>query len=251
MKDKYHYIKICLITCDIVCIVLGFIFFLQIMAQKNKLLETEMLVMLEKLTEENTDLLEREKKITTDIQKFILDSKKLEEEIREAESKYKDLETKYQIKLYIDSVSTQINVVNGSNESIDRYFRVEKEELQAIVEEYDIGKEIESFPITIQESCFLLPIGEKMWLRYGTRAEDNLPFGLFIQNPKVDIGYQNARAGMFLSDIKRNYSFEEKHVSLNWENIYYLSYEDDSYWYYYMSIDSRDNPAILYIEPKH
>ena len=75
MKDKYHYIKICLITCDIVCIVLGFIFFLQIMAQKNKLLETEMLVMLEKLTEENTDLLEREKKITTDIQKFILDSK--------------------------------------------------------------------------------------------------------------------------------------------------------------------------------
>ena len=142
MKDKYHYIKICLITCDIVCIVLGFIFFLQIMAQKNKLLETEMLVMLEKLTEENTDLLEREKKITTDIQKFILDSKKLEEEIREAESKYKDLETKYQIKLYIDSVSTQINVVNGSNESIDKYFRVEKEELQAIVEQYDIGKEI-------------------------------------------------------------------------------------------------------------
>ena len=32
--------------------------------------------------------------------------------------------------------------------------------------------------------------------------------------------------------------------------LFYLLYEDDSYRYYYISINSRDNPTIIYIEPK-
>ncbi|MDE5599028.1 MAG: hypothetical protein K2J04_14520, partial [Lachnospiraceae bacterium] len=263
MKNKLFYIKKCLFICGIVCVVLDFIFLYQIITQKNKLLEyyqsttrknelseSEMTATIESLTEENAALSEREEKITSEVQEFLLRSQELEEEMSEAESWYEASEIVYHIRQYIDSLSAQIYAENGSSEYIDRYFRVEKGELQAIVNDYDIGEEIEAFPITLSESEILLPIGEKVWLRYEEGNGNNLPLGLFIQNPTVDIGYGDARAGMHMWDIKGSIMPELKCVSLDWGDIYYLQYEDDSYRYYYLSVGDRDNPAILYMEPQ-
>ncbi|MCM1232910.1 MAG: hypothetical protein NC489_22520 [Ruminococcus flavefaciens] len=246
MKNRYFYVKICLFICDIVCIALSIVFFFQIMTQQRGLSETEMTVAIENLMEENTTLQERGTEMISDIQKFTLNAKELDEKIREAESRYEEVKSYYQIKLYIDSVQAQIDVENGSSEYIDRYFRIEKEELCAIVDSYDIGR-----PIIEGEAGMRIFVGEEMWLRYGTEVGDNLPIGLIIQNPTVDIGYQNARAGMLLKDLERILpDAEEKFLSLEYAGIYYLQYEDDSYSYYYMAIDSRDYPTILYIEPK-
>lgn len=250
----FFYIKIFLLTCDIVCIILGIGFFNQIRAikeQQNKLFEAEMTAAVESLMEENTALSEREKVITSDIQDFILKHKELEEEINEAKSWYEATEIVYQIRQYIDSISAQIDTDYGSSEYIDRYFRVEKDELRVIVDDYDVGEETESLPIVVQASDTWLPIGEKIWLRYGDGSRDSLPIGLLVQNTSVNIGYQNVRAGMFLSNIKSSLpSAEVEFADYDWGKLYYLLYEDDSYRYYYISIDSRDNPTILYIEPK-
>lgn len=256
MKNKLFYIKKCLFICGIGCVVLDFIFLYQIITQKNKLLEyyqsttrknelseSEMTATIESLTEENAAL-------SSNVQEFLLRSQELEEEMSEAESWYEASEIVYHIRQYIDSLSAQIYAENGSSEYIDRYFRVEKGELQAIVNDYDIGEEIEAFPITLSESEILLPIGEKVWLRYEAGNGNNLPLGLFIQNPTVDIGYGDARAGMSMWKIAGSIMPELECVSLDWGDIYYRRYEDDSYRYYYLSVGDRDNPAILYMEPQ-
>ena len=254
MKNKLFYIKKCLTVCGIVCVVLDFIFLYQIITRKNELieyyqsiawqnglLESEMTATIENLTEENAALY-------SDVQEFLLKSQELEEEMSEAESWYEASETVYHIRQYIDSLSAQIYAENGSSEYIDRYFRVEKGELQAIVNDYDIAEEIEAFPITLAESEILLPIGEKVWLRYEAGNGNNLPLGLFIQNPTLDIGYGDARAGMHMWEIKGSITQELERVSLDWGDIYYRRYEDDSYRYYYLSVGDRDKHSILYIE---
>ena len=167
MKNKLFYIKKCLTVCGIVCVVLDFIFLYQIITQKNELLEYY-----QNMARQN-GLSESE--ITSDVQEFLLKSQELEKEMSEAESWYEALETVYRIRQYIDSLSAQIYAENGSSEYIDRYFRVEKGELQAIVNDYDIAEEIETFPITLAESEILLPIGEKVWLRY--ENGNNFPLG--------------------------------------------------------------------------
>ncbi len=261
MKNKLFYIKKCLLICGIVYVVIDFIFLYQIITQKSELLEyyqsvarqnglseSEMTATIESLTEENAAL-------SSDVQEFLLKSQELEEEMSEAKSWCEATETVYQIRQYIDSLSAQIYAENGSSEYIDRYFRVEKGELQAIVNDYDIDEEIEAFPITLSESEILLPIGEKVWLRYETGNANNLPLGLFIQNPTLDIGYGDARAGMHMWEIKESIMPEPESklecVSLDWGDIYYRRYEDDSYRYYYMSVSDGDNPAILYMEPQY
>ena len=92
MKNSSSGIKKCIFACDIVCILLSFFFFYQIMEQKDALFEIKMASAVERLVEENTVLSEREKEITYDIQEFLLRSDELEEEISEAESRYEEVE---------------------------------------------------------------------------------------------------------------------------------------------------------------
>ena len=260
MKTSYLNIRTALFICDIVCIIASIIFIHQIEMQKNADSESEMLDVIENLTEENTALrekmaegavlLEKESQVVYDMQYYLLKSSEIKEKILEAESGYEELETCYQIRMYIDSIAAQVDATNGSSSYIDRYFRIEKGELEAIVNDYTIEEEFESFPIAIEESETLLPIGEKIWLRYGAGDADELPLGLFVQNPTVDIGYQNIRAGMTLYDIKRELSVDERIFNFDGTSNYYVYYEDASYGYYYISVDGRENPTILYIEPK-
>lgn len=247
MKNKCLYIKKCIFVCDIVCSLLSFLLFYQIMEQKDALLESKMKAAVESFMEENTVLLEWKKEITFDIQEFLLKSKELEEEISEAESRYEEVEKNYQIRQYIDSAAMEIGADYGSSVYIDKYFQIEKEELYAIVNSHNIGGCL----INMQESDMEIFVGEGMWLRYGVGIEDNLPLGLIIRNPTVNIGYRNARAGMLLRDLENEFPVvEEKFIHLGYAGIYYLQYEDNNYMYYYMAIDDRDYPTILYIEPK-
>ncbi|MDE7339658.1 MAG: hypothetical protein K2N80_03730 [Lachnospiraceae bacterium] len=112
MKNSCSGMKMCIFACDIVCILLSFFFIYQIMEQKDVLLESKMAATIENFVEENTVLLERKKEITYDIQEFLLRSEELEEEIREAESRYEEVEKNYQIRQYIDSVAMQIDKVS-------------------------------------------------------------------------------------------------------------------------------------------
>ena len=247
MKNSSSGIKKCIFACDIVCVLLSFFFFYQIMEQKDALFEIKMASAVERLVEENTVLSEREKEITYDIQEFLLRSDELEEEISEAESRYEEVEKDYRIRQYIDSAAMQIDTDYGSSVYIDRYFQIEKEELYDVINSHDIDGDL----ISVQESSMEIFVGEGMWLRYGVGIEDNLPLGLIIRNPNVNIGYKNARAGMLLRDLEKEFpAVEEKFIHLGYAGIYYLQYEDNSYMYYYIGIDDRDYPTILYIEPK-
>lgn len=247
MKKGCSYINMCIFACDIVCILLSFLFFYQIMEQKDVLLEAKMIAAVESLVEENNVLSEREKEITYDIQEFLLRSEELEEEICGAESRYEEVEKNYRIRQYIDSAAMQIDKDYGSSVYIDRYFQIKKEEVYDVINSHDIEERL----ISVRESGMEIFIGEGMWLRYGLGLEDNLPLGLIIRNPNVNIGYKNARAGMLLRDLEKEFpAVEDKFIHLGYAGIYYLQYEDDSYMYYYIGIDDIDYPTVLYIEPK-
>lgn len=246
MKNRYLYIRTAVFVCDIICIIASFILCCQMRRQKDADLETEMTAAIESLKEENNALRENMKENID----FLLQMNEIEEKMKEAESEYEALETSYQIRMYIDSIAAQLGAEKGSSNYLDRYFRIEKGELEAIINDYSGEKKCESFPMAIEESELFLPIGEKMWIRYGAESADKIPVGLVIQNPTVDIGYRNARAGMTLYDIKRELSGEERTYTLDGTINYYLHYEDGVYDYYYISVDGRDYPTILYIEPK-
>lgn len=98
----------------------------------------------------------------------------------------------------------------------------------------------------------LLPAGDKIWVQYDTDYSQNmLPVGLVIENPLVDLGYKDARAGMYLFDIQEMYpESEAEEARLEWRYIRYLWYKDDAFVYYYVAVSEYGDATILYITPR-
>lgn len=78
----------------------------------------------------------------------------------------------------------------------------------------------------------------------------------------IDIGYEDARAGMYLFDIEKSYSgsmVEETEIeevesvrgrdTHHFHHIKYLQYMDDEFIYYYVALDGYGDAVITYIVP--
>lgn len=250
MNSRYKYMKIGLLAC-IVCCILSCIelFCLSSMWTSE----------LEEVTGQKEEIiasLEKEKEILSDqtgnmmkeISDVLQDYEKMQIKISEAEKKYDNLLKKYNIKLYVDSVALSLDIDGAGNAYIERYFRIEKEELQKIIGEVT---ELDARLPGQDESGILLPVGDKIWVRYG--EADDYPVGLVIQNPLIDIGYMDARVGRAetLNDIQRRYPDSElEFIQYDWGYVKYLPYEDDDFVYYYVDTSVFEEPTILYIEPK-
>lgn len=237
-----RYIKIWLCICDICCVVFGCIFMYQIVTQKAEY---------EKKTQIN-DILKQESKILYDMGNIFVQVKNYKREyeeinqaIKDMDKQYQEMEMFYNKKLYLDSIVNQMDRINGNTLYIDRYFEIEKEELLKILSQKDNNVELDGTLSDCEEYGLLLPIGNKIWIRY--KDDDNLPIGIVILNSIIDVGYPNVKLGMSLSDIKEMISdYKEGTVILKNSNIYYILCQDSKYIYYYVAIENNCS-TILYI----
>ena len=66
----------------------------------------------------------------------------------------------------------------------------------------------------------------------------------------VNLGYKDARAGMYLFDIQKMYPDSQvEEARSEWRDIRYLRYKDDAFVYYYVAVSEYGDAAILYITP--
>ena len=242
MNGKYKKVKKILWLFDVCCVFAGIVFLFQIAMQEAEL---EGLKIILELEEENKDLQKEKSELLADIKDYFKEAEEIREKICDAKEEYAKLEKNYNLRHYIDTTAAELDKENGGTDYIERYFRVEKKELQAIINKSDIGGELEPDFTVGEEFGLLLPIGEQIWLRYDDT--NNLPIGLLVQNPASDISYKDVRIGMKLDfDILG----KRETVQLGFGQVRYALYEDDKFYYYYVEIEEFPRGTILYITQK-
>ena len=164
----------------------------------------------------------------------------------EADMQYREMEKFYNKKLYLDSIAAKMDQVNGSTVYIDRYFRIEKEDLT------ECGK------VGFLNGHFggvIFQIDQGMWLQYSSDnvndlEEELLPRSLIITDDSMNLGFMDARAGMNFEEIQENaYAGEiQEGFMYHWEEkVYYIQYSDEYYEYIFLSNnqDGRDSELIV------
>ncbi|MDE7184204.1 MAG: hypothetical protein K2O40_06970 [Lachnospiraceae bacterium] len=186
------------------------------------------------------------------MQDFLSKYIEIQQNLDAEKTAYDKLETDYKKVLYLDSITIKLDQESESKTWIDRYFRIKKEELHKILDESEVSVKLAAAFSDKGVGDELLPAGDKIWLRYREDSlNDDFPAGLVIQNPTVDIGYKNARAGMSLFDIEaEDTDTKIEETDTQWGYFRYLRYEDDSYTYYFVAFAAYGDCTILYIAPK-
>lgn len=263
MNSYHKSIKRCHILVCILCLLSGIILTVKIQAQKEDLqrieqeknqqaqLAEETAKAVAKLQEENRKLSEETAHMEEDMQSFIQAYEKNRQEIEKVEAEYTQQQKAYDTKIYLNEIAAQLDRENGTKIGIERYFKIEKSELEEILEQTDCS---ESLMARFPDASYwgdLLPVGDKIWVQYDTgRPQNTLPAGLVVENPLVNLGYKDARAGMYLFDIQKMYpDAQVEEARLEWRDIRYLRYKDDAFVYYYVAISEYGDAAILYITP--
>lgn len=261
MNNYNKSIERCLIAVSIVCIVLSAVFAIQIQMQKEEIQRIERVEIQwaeeavsakAELKEENRILLEEVNSIAADAHGFVQEYRRNRQDIERVEAKYAEQKIAYDKKMYLDEIVAELDRENETNVLTERYFKIEKEELEEILGEKDISEKLNAEFPGADYWGDLLPVGDRIWVKYDTDHPQNiLPIGLVVENPLLDIGYKDARAGMYLFDIQEMYpNTEVENAELEGSRIRYLRYEDNAFLYYYIAISDYGDATILYISPR-
>lgn len=243
MNCIHKFVKRIIFLCDVCCILAGAVFGIQMIVQRAELkaianerkAASEIICTLE---EENAGLI-------SDVEAYFQEDKVIRAKIHDAEEDYAILEKDYNMRQYIDATAAALDRENGSTDYLERYFRVEKEELQAIINKSGIADALKPGFTVGKEFGSLLPVGEQVWLRYDN--DDNLPIGLVVQNTALDIGYQDLKVGRTLDfDIPG----ERKKVQYDFGTVSYVLFEDEAFYYYYVELEAFSQETILYVTKK-
>lgn len=256
MEQRFTHIYRCFMAVNAICITLSIIFCRQIAMQQEEAqakerqvsemtiqADTHMREFLSEYTETRQNL-ER-------MQDFLSEYTEIQQKYDAEKTVYDELETDYRKELYLDSIAIKLDHESESKTWIDRYFRIKKEELHKILDESEISVKLAAAVPEQEAEDELLPVGDKIWLRYRKEGlNDDPPVGLVIQNPTVDIGYKDVRAGMYLFNIEaEGTDAKVEWADTQWGHFGYLRFEDDSYIYYFVAIAAYGDCTILYIEP--
>lgn len=260
MKEDKH-IKLCIIGIDVFCLAICVVLLVQTAVQRNQLQMIQQMKDQIKLTQEavSDDMVEREEEnkvltgtanqIVEDVQDFLREYDTLSKEVSDTEELYIQWQEIYDKRLYLDTLALELDKEEKSQDYIERYFKLDKKKLQDVLDgtswEEELGAKFDDMDRWGQ----LLPAGEGIWNRYETDgARDSLPVGVVIQNPFLDWGYREARAGMNLLAIEENYPEARKiDKELADGNFRGLQFEDERYVYYYVAVDHDINCTILYV----
>lgn len=255
MGHKFTHIYRCSLVVNIICIVASIIFCRQITVRQK---EAQAQLVSEMMIQADTDMQDFLSEYTemqqnfVSMRDFLSKYTEIQQNLDVEKTVYDKLESDYKKELYLDSITIKLDQESESRTWIDRYFRIKKEELHKILDESEVSVKLTASFSDKEAGDELLPAGDKIWLRYREDSlNDDFPAGLVIQNPAVDIGYKDARAGMYLFDIEaESTDTKVEEADTQWGYFRYLRYEDDSYTYYFVAVDAYGDCTILYIAPK-
>ncbi|MDE7231947.1 MAG: hypothetical protein K2N37_02565 [Lachnospiraceae bacterium] len=265
MNKYYRAIKGCVMVFCSCCIVFSSVFLAQIQEQKRQIqilqnlkIEVEW-TRLQSEKENTGTVAQLEKEMTQTAQELVNKRQLLwkyeknGQVMKELEERILALQSYYDKGAYLDSLAAELDRENESKSCIERYYKIEKGELEKVLGETDAFDKLKADFPDAEDWGYLLPVGDRIWVQYDVDDSPNaLPMGVVIQNPLIDIGYKDARAGMYLYDIKNNYpesAVEE--AKLERGTIRYLRYADNEFIYYYVAVDGYGDAVIVNIVPNN
>lgn len=254
-------IKICMMAFAICCLTVCTILNIQIAIQKKQIQAVEYaqerIQQLEEEEKENIAYaeLKREKLSQAveyaigDMQDFLREFKETSHGVQYRREENEALKIGYDKRFYLDTVVLELDRENGSNNYMERYFQVDKASLEGFLGGLQWEEELGAPFYEVEKWGELLPVGDQIWNLYAVESSpDSVPMGVLIQNPLIDFGYKEARAGMKLPDIQETYPEAAKtDNNLSGENFHYLEYQDERYRYYYVTVDYSSNCTVLYV----
>ncbi len=265
MNKHYQVIKRCVAIVCVCCLIFGLVFLAQIQEQKRQIqtlqqLQTETEWSRLQSEKENTRIVAQLKKEMAQTAQELENKRELlwtyeknGQAIEELEERISALQSYYDKGVYLDSFAAQMDRENGSKSCIERYFKIGKGELEEILGEAEVSDQLKANFPDAEEWGYLLSVGDGIWVQYDVEDSQNaLPKGVVIQNPLLDIGYQDARAGMYVYDIEERYpNSAVEEAELEWGTIRYLRYADDEFVYYYVATSDFGGAVIEYIVPNN
>lgn len=260
MKEDKH-IKLCIIGLDICCLVMSIVLLVQTAVQRNQLQMMQQMKEQVKLTREEAsdDLLQWEEKnraltgtadqIVEDVQDFLREYDELRKEVSDTRQMSIQWQKVYDKRLYLDDLALEVDKEEQRQDYIERYFNLDKKKLQDVLDDTFWEDELGAKFDNMDKWGELLPVGEGIWNRYEVDStRDSLPLGIVVQNPLIDFGYREARAGMNLLAIEDDYpEARELDKELADGNFRGLRFEDERYVYYYVTVGHDTNCTILYV----
>lgn len=179
MKKHYQVIKRCVMIFCSFCIIFSLVFLAQIQEQKRQMQTLQNLGTETKLDQELAYK-----------QQLILTYEENGQAMKGLAEKISALQPYYDKGMYLDSLAVELDREKGSKSCIERYFKIEKGELEKILGETNLTDQLQAeLPDVYQWGC-LLPVGDRIWVQYDEDdAQNTLPTGVVIQNPLIDIGY--------------------------------------------------------------
>lgn len=257
-KDK---IIICMMVFIICCLTVCTIFNIQIAIQKKQIQAVayaqERIQQLEEEERENITYSERKREemtdsadyIVGDVQDFLREYEAISHAVQYRQKENEALRAGCDKRLYLDTVILELDRENGSSDYMERYFQVDQASLEDFLSSFPWEEELDAPFYEAEKWGVLLPVGDQIWNLYAAdSSSDSAPMGVLIQNPLIDFGYKEARAGMSLSDIRERYPEAAKtDADLSGGNFHYLEYTDRRYRYYYVTVDYSSNCTVLYV----
>lgn len=258
MNRQYRIMKRCALICCSCCVILSLVFLAQIQEQKRQIqtlqnLKTEMAGTVAQLREEKARMADELAYKRQLIQTYEENGQAMEE----LSERIAALQSYYDKGVYLDSLAAELDQEMESQSRIEAYFKIEKGELEEILGDMELADRLKgNLSDEYQWGC-LLPVGDGIWVQYEEDdTPDALPMGVVVQNPLLAVGYQDARAGMYLFDIQKRYpdfrvEETEMEAEQHFNHISYLRYTDDEFTYYYAALGYYDEAVIVYIVPNN
>lgn len=257
-EDKIRMIMAAFAIC---CLTMCTILNIQIAIQKKQLqvsayaqariekLQVEEMENLAYVKHENEVLSGTADQIVRDVRDFIKQYNGIKYEVQESRIENALLQSEYAKRLYLDRIVLELDEEKGSCDYMERYFQVDKESLEEFLSTLQWEEELAADFHEMERWGELLPVGDHVWNLYAADSSpESGPKGVLIQNPLIDFGYKEARAGMNLWDIKEKYPESgEEDKALSDGNFIYLQYTDERYRYYYVTIDYYSACTMLYV----
>lgn len=261
---KENIFKMIIMVFDICCLTLCTILNIQISIQNEQLqagkhverriqqLEQENEANIAELDREYDNLADKAVKLKESMRKYLNKYDDARQEKKNGKQVYEDLKVEYDKRLYLDTVMLELDEENGSHGYVERFFKTDKKSLQETLAQTQWEDELGAKFPEAEDWGELLPVGDQIWNLYEKDSTpDSYPKGVLIQNPLIDFGYRDARAGMNLLDIKDRYPTSRKEDKRLADGKFrYLQYEDDGYRYYYVTLDHCADYTVLYVTHK-
>lgn len=164
-----------------------------------------------------------------------------EKSLREKQADISRFRERYAVLAMLEEKENQAARKLCPDRMYEKYFRLKEGEL-ARIEGVEDAEQVGCLgSLNSHFTSFAFEIHMGMWVQYSDKGyivEYNTPGAIVIENPDVDLGYMDARAGMNFEEIQDRAGVGEIQTGFMYTSsyeIYYLEYEADGYVYRYLS----------------